>query len=690
MEPIRKAIRTGLKSLEAPEQLRLSQWAKENFYLSEESSYVEGDWNAYPFQPAMMDAMSDDEIEEVSIRKSARVGYTKMILAAIGYFAQHKRRNQAIWQPTDDDSDDFCKTELEPMLRDVKRVRAAFPSYGKRSKGNTLRAKKFLGAVLHLRGGKAGKNFRRLTVDVAYVDELDGFDLDIEKEGSAVTLSKKRLEGATFPKHILGSTPKTKGLSQIEAREGEADLVFRFFVPCPHCDHEQHLRWGSRKTAYGMKWRDDDPETAAYQCEACGVHFNQAEYLQVWTRGRWIADDGTWIDDDFVFRDGVGAVVPKPKHVAFFVWTIYSPQATWPALVRECQSAHAKLKGGDNSELKTFTNTTRGESFEEQLEKTDESELKNRAEPYPLRTVPLGGLVLLAGVDVQDNRFEVTVWAFGRGEEMWVVDYMVITANPALDEDWKKLDTYLLTRFPHAAGTAVLGIESAAVDTRGHFTHPAYNFCRQRTGRRIYAVAGATKDGEPIKGRSKMMDVNWNGRIIKSGVKLWHVGTDTAKDLLHGRLGIDRPGPGCVHFSKDLPDEFYAQLTAEGRVLQKTAYGDKYRWVKPSSHTRNEVLDTTVYALFCAQMRDLHRFTDAMWKRLEEAVQPRVGDLFAAPVAPAVLAQTVAPTPPAPAVPPRVASSPADPSSAPIPKPAAPRPASSGRGLGSNSWNSRL
>jgi molybdopterin-guanine dinucleotide biosynthesis protein len=39
--------------------------------------------------------------------------------AAIGYFAHHKRRNQALWQPTDSDRDQFVKTELDPMLRDV-------------------------------------------------------------------------------------------------------------------------------------------------------------------------------------------------------------------------------------------------------------------------------------------------------------------------------------------------------------------------------------------------------------------------------------------------------------------------------------------------------------------------------------------------------------------------------------------
>ncbi|WP_155518452.1 terminase gpA endonuclease subunit, partial [Ralstonia solanacearum] len=35
---------------------------------------------------------------------------------------------------------------------------------------------------------------------------------------------------------------------------------------------------------------------------------------------------------------------------------------------------------------------------------------------YPIGTVPAGGLLLSAGADVQKDRIEVSVWAFGRGK----------------------------------------------------------------------------------------------------------------------------------------------------------------------------------------------------------------------------------------------------------------------------------
>ena len=293
--------------------------------------------------------------------------------------------------------------------------------------------------------------------------------------------------------------------------------------------------------------------------------------------------------------------------------------------MREFLSAKTKAKSGDKGELKTFVNTTLGETWEEEAEKADAHELAARAEDYPLRSVPVGGLVLVAGVDVQDNRFEVVVWAIGRGEEMWPVDYSVLDANPADERDWDRLHQYLQMPFDHHAGGAIK-IEAVAIDTGGHFTHQVYAFCRTHQQRRYYAIKGVSRDGFPVKGRSSLQDVNWRGKIIKRGVRLWDVGTDTAKDLLFGRLRVTQPGPGFVHFSKHLPGEFYHQLTAEQRVMQRTARGDVFRWVK--TRARNEVLDCTVYATFAAHMLDLHRYTERQWQRLADAVQPKNGDLF--------------------------------------------------------------
>ena len=618
----------GLQPLRTSAPVSLSQWAAEHFRLSAESSHQQGQWQAYPFQRGWMDAFSHDGIEEVTIRKAKRVGYTKTLLAFIAYNAAHRRRKQAVWQPTDDDRDSFVKSEVDPMLRDVAAMRPVLLG----GKEDTLKLKQFLGSVLHMLGGKAARAYRRITVAVAMLDEVDGFDLKIEKSSDPITLARGRLEGAPFPKLVVGSTPRVKGLSHLEYREDNADALMRYHIVCPHCEADHPLLWGGKNIAHGFKGggMGGDMGPVRHVCPHCHGAISQADYLRLWDEGAaWVSDCGAWrYGADAQWRDAGGQAVAPPRHVAFHIWTAYSPQRSWADIVREFIEASAKAQTGETGPLEGFVNETLGELWEEKLERADEHQLARRAEDYRLCTVPLGGLVLVAGVDVQDNRFEVVVWAIGRGEEMWAVDYAVIYANPADEREWDdKLDPYLGTVFRHASGQG-LRIEAAAVDTGGHFTHQAYNFCRTRERRRVFAVKGDSQTSKMVKGKASVQDVNYRGKVLKRGVRLWYVGTDTAKDLIYGRLLVTQPGPGYVHFSKDLPPDFYRQITAEARVPQRTARGIEHRWVNPK-RLRNEVLDCTVYALFCTHQLSLHIYTDTMWRRLEEVVQPANADLFA-------------------------------------------------------------
>ncbi|MDB5965176.1 MAG: terminase [Polaromonas sp.] len=647
LRAVLSAVAAGLSPLRTVPPERLSVWAAREFFLSAEASHTRGQWVAYPFQPGWMDAFSNDDIEEVTVRKAKRVGYTKTLLAFIAYNAAHRRRKQALWQPTDDDRDSFVKSEVDPMLRDVRALRDVLVS----GKEDTMKLKSFFGSVLHILGGKAARAYRRITVAVSMLDEADGFDHKIEKSSDPITLARGRLEGAPFPKLVAGSTPRVKGISHIEYREEHADASMRYQVVCPHCGVQHPLIWGGKKVAHGFKWDGADPSTARHVCPHCLESITQAVYLKIWEKGaEWVSLCGNYrYGHDGVWRDAMGEQRMPPRHVAFHIWTAYSPQRSWEDIVREFIEASTKAKAGDTAPLEGFVNETLGELWEETFEKADQHALAARAEAYATRTVPMGGLVLCSGLDVQDNRFEIVTWAIGKGEESWVVDYTVIPANPADERDWDKIDAYLDTIFPHASGQA-LKIEAMAVDTGGHFTHQAYNFCRLRERRRVFAVRGDPMPSKMVKGKATIQDVNYRGKVLKRGVKLWYVGTDTAKDLIYGRLLVTQPGPGYVHFSKDLPDEFYKQLTAESRVPQKTSRGLEYKWVNVK-RARNEALDCTVYAIFCTHQLGLHMYTDRMWQKLEDAVQPANSDLFAQPSPVQASAHKAEPATQQPAVP---------------------------------------
>jgi len=631
------ALRRGLAAFGVPPPTTLEAWSREHFYLSAESSYVEQRWTPWWFQSAIMACLSNDDIREVVWRKPARVGATKIILAALLYNAHHKRRNQCVWQPTDDDAVSFVKTEFEPALRDVPAMQDVFPAFLRRDKDNTLQAKKFIGSITHVKGGKAAKNYRRISIDFGALDEYDAFDSNIEKEGDPGTLAAKRVEGATFGKMVFVSTPKLKGFSNIEKRELQAEMSVVPMIACPECGDHHALTWGGRDETHGFKWTDGDPETVRHLCPHCGALITQAQYLAAADPEvcRYQSADGTTLDRHGVFRSAAGGeIVRPPASIAFVgVWSAYSPNVGWANIVREFIAAQRDAEVGQKEKLQAFVNTTLGDYWAEEYEKTDDNELRARAEPYRLGTVPMGCLILGATIDTQPNRLECAVWGWGRGCEMWTVDHRVFFGNPNEDEVWADLDEYLFeTDFPHASGQR-LRIAGAAIDTGGHNTHAVYAWVAKHNRRKVFALKGRSGREKAIKDGVGKVDIDWRGRLRKHGLILWHVGTSHAKDLLHGRLQIMRPGPGYVHFSNELSDEWFRQFTGEARTSRRRAGGGEESAWTPT-RKRIEAWDCAVYAVWLEDQMELAKRGVRFWDDLEKLVQPATGDLFAAPPSP--------------------------------------------------------
>ncbi|WP_182582987.1 terminase gpA endonuclease subunit [Thiospirillum jenense] len=584
---LQNTIRRGLSVLKQPLPLKLSEWAERNFYLSTESSYVEGRWEAYPYQVGIMNCISNDDIKEITVIKSARVGFTKILLAAIGYFAEHKRRNQAVWQPVDADADEFVKTEIDTMIRDIPVMRAIFPSYNQKSKHNTLRQKTFLGSVLHIRGGKSAKNYRRLSLDAAYLDELDGFDEVVEQEGTPDGLAVKRLEGASFPKLVCGSTPTIAETSLIQRRANQVNMFMRYHIPCPHCGQTQPLEFGDKDSQFGFKWKQNQPHTVQYQCIHCGQLFNQNDYLTTWHDGRWETDNGEYFNIDIQFFNRDNQSIAPPRSIGFHIWTAYSPQLTWSDMIDDWLR-----RKGDPIKLREFVNTTLGESWREKTEKTDPQLLLTRRENYTQSSIPSRVLYLTAAADIQDNRVEVEIEGWrkdGRDKplESWGINYIVLNGDPAKSAVWQDLDKILLSDY-HTEDGRVLRIKAACIDSGGHFAAQVYSFCESRRGRNIYAVKGVSG--------SRPIWTQKSSQSKKYQAQLWLVGVDAAKETVYSRLKIHEQGPGYCHFPVHYNEHYFNGLTSE-QVRTKYVKGKPVReWFLPPGK-RNEPLDIRAYNL---------------------------------------------------------------------------------------------
>ena len=582
------AIATGLLALKIPVPLTTVQWADRHYYLPKESSYTPGRWETLPFQVAIMNSMGNDRIRTVNLIKSARVGYTKMLLGVEAYFIEHKSRNSLLFQPTDSAAEDFMKSHVEPTIRDVPVLLELAPWFGRKHRDNTLTLKRFSSGVgFWCLGGAAAKNYREKSVDVVCYDELSSFEPDVEKEGSPTLLGDKRIEGSVWPKSIRGSTPKIKGFCQIEKAANESAHFMRFYVPCPHCGEAQYLKFGDDATTFGLKWEKGKPETVYYLCEHNGCVIRQSELDQ--TDGRWICDNtGMWTRDGLTFYSAGDEEIPPPRSISYHIWTAYSPFTTWVQIVYDWLDA---LK--DPNGVKTFINTTLGEPYEEAVAEKLSFELLLEKVCHYDAQVPLRVVYLTAGIDSQKNRYEIYVWGWAPGEEAFLIDKQIIMGRPEDEDTLKRVDAVIRKKYRHADGTEI-SISRVCWDTGGIDQDIVYQRSRKHGTFFVLPIKGASVYGKPVITMPKKRN--------QRGVFLCEVGSDTVKEMLYARFALpvvsaSEVAPYTFRFP-DNPDIFSdveaKQLVAE-ELVEKVVNGRvKLQW--DARKRRNEALDCLVYA----------------------------------------------------------------------------------------------
>lgn len=469
-----------------------------------------------------------------------------------------------------------------------------------RDSRNTMDTKEFEGGTLFATTAGSAANLSELSARYIYGDEVDRWDVDVDQEGDPIKLAEAR--GSTFgrnAKFYFSSSPLIKGASRIDDLFMMGDQR-HFYVPCPTCGHMQVLNWD--RLLYSA-----DFSTVHYQCAGsdCDVLIEEHHKSEMLAKGEWRAH-----------AKGDG------ETVSFHLNALYAPLGwhSWTMLAREFEEAKRAQDRGDMEPMQVFYNTRLAEVWDSAIEQTKAEVLQARAlqEDYVLGTLHVGALALTASVDVQANRLELMVMAWGAGMERWVVDHQVIPGDPADERSWALLDDRLKIRYRHPCGVS-LAILATGIDSGGHHTHEVYQFTRVRRWRNVFALKGASKPGRPvIAQRPSQVDVTWKGQTERNGAELWIVGTDTAKDWIYNRYSFET-GPGALHFAKDLPDEFFQQCVAERKIARYVKGYKRIEWVK-SKAERNEALDLMVYNLAMANFLGLHRYGEHDWDKLRQAL----------------------------------------------------------------------
>ena len=608
-EPVDGALvvrRALIDALAPPERLSLATWT-ERYRVLESAAGSTAEPGPYrfrrtPYWLEVAEVLSPGHpCETVVLMKGAQVGATELGMSWIGYAIDEDPTAMMCVLPTEVLARRWSRQRLQPML-DSDRLKGRMQeNAGPRDVGGSMLWKEFAGGVLAIAGANSPTNLRSMSFARLFADEVDAFPGDTGGEGDPVELARRgQRTFAGARKTYLVSTPRNEGTSRIKREFLGGDRRY-YEVPCPFCAERQRITWPQ------VHWDDGpdgapDPSTAHLLCVHCEARIEESHKGAMLAQGEWVPEVPALSD------------VTRSYHLS----ALYSPPGwrTWAQIAAAFISA---TEQSDQARLQVWVNQDLGETWRTVGAAPDWEDLYRRRETYERCVVPAGAALLTAGVDVQGDRLELEVVAWGPGLESWSIDRHVILGDPAKPTTWEELERYIELDggFRTPAGAAAR-VSAIAIDT-GYETQSVYRFGARLDPRRWMLVKGRAHL-QTIVGPPRKVEYRRDGKRIQRGITLREVGTDVAKSELYGFLRQKpplvkgEPHPvGYCHFAEFHEEEYFRQLTAERLTLSVDNRGRRqYRWEQ--TRPRNEALDIRVYARAAASALRVERWEERHWQ----------------------------------------------------------------------------
>lgn len=586
---ISDAISTAIKP---DEKLTVSEWADRNRMLTSDTSPEPGLWNTKrtPFLREIQDELSPHSPTiTITFVKGSQVGGTECGLNWIGTTIDKYPCPMLMVTPSHSMLKKNSRTRIQPMLENTPCLSGKVKSKNSKEAGNSVDLKEFQGGLLALSTAGSASGLRSQPIKYLFLDEMSAYQADVDDEGDPVELAKARTNNFGRKKKIFQvSTPLVRGSCRIEREFEKSDKRY-YNIPCIHCGHKFHIHWDL------IKYKKDENntliiESVHLECPKCNGEI--PEHKKTW----FLAEENG--------AEWVPTAVGESLHKGYHLSSLYSPLGwnSWVEIIEKWLTATHEAKKGNFTALKTFKNTQLGETWEDPASKMNNALLWEQREEWPSTyDVPLGGLFLTIGCDVQGDRLEAAVYAWGEQEECWGITYKVFYGNTSDINDpcWTQLESLIYKdKFRHESG-CVLGVSTACVDS-GYLADVVYQFVLRNKQRGLYAIKGEGRENYPIVKRSKQ---NRHGRS-KTLINLFHVGTFEAKRSLSLRTQATKENIN-LHYpiSECFDEEFFNQLASEQMITTYVKGFAKRHFMLPAGH-RNESLDTWVYSFAALRIGD--------------------------------------------------------------------------------------
>ena len=518
-------------------------------------------------------------------------------------------------------------------------------------------------------------------------EEFAQVKADVAKQGDALGLGIGRQKSFHIGrKKILGfSTPTFKDLCNMEKLYNSGfQLVYK--AKCHCCEELVELSgWTMEQAIHCDEYQDryidekygkTNPETATFVCTSC---------LAPWTFDEKTDNIKAGLDYGFIDHCGEFSYGWHPKKeeeardiISIDEYKVLEPSIDKIALRRDLKNKKISLKytfqhpeilscfeatsdartlatkkilsevaagKGDETLAKDWYNNSLGLPYTSGITAMEAEEMKTLRKNYLEGIVPIEGLKLTAGVDVQDNRFAVVIRAWGRNNNSWLVEWKEIFGKVTVQEIddngdfigvWGELTDFLVhRRIPHAGCDSKLHIDAISIDS-GDNTELVYKWVKyvanifeeEQQGRLVCATKG-TRDlrfsedeiyQEPASADIVQSENNARKSLAeKMGVPLYYIGAHRAHEEILKRVALNKQpdARSNMYFHNEQSYGMYEeQMTSCRKIIDvNSSYSKSVFKLIPGK--RKEAIDAEKNALHAAYAIALRNYTNDHWRYLE-------------------------------------------------------------------------
>lgn len=434
-------------------------------------------------------------------------------------------------------------------------------------------------------------NYASGTYMFVLASDVDRYPDDVEGEGDPITLLLKRLTTAGRKKKFFAeSSPTKKGKSKIYAEVLNGDQS-RLHMHCPHCQEMMCFMKDGFTYEYDKEYYTLIGDVK-YGCPNCGGLIEDWEKHEMMTP----ANGSKLIAMNQNFDNTLRKTIFMPSY--------YSPFVTWNELFIEYLTALGDVeKNGKHLKMKVWTNTIDASEYDDGsgAKEIDISlqDLLDKREDYI--KIPDDVVMLSAGTDTQNNRFETTLLGWRNSREKYLLGQYVIGGDPKFKETQEVLDQLLFEQSFEREDGKKMKIFCSSIDTGGGRTDVVYEYCRERRDKPLYAIKGGKSVDDPLVKGASVAKTKTNKEL-----QLYVLGVNSGKDdviadvvdmdakYLQFPFNVKRYAKGSVKVEKnevplDMSDEqYFNQLIVE-------SLDENGRWIN-KQRLPNEAVDCLVYA----------------------------------------------------------------------------------------------